>query len=193
MKGQAISTWNSEGAAAAPARARAPLEAVLAGGVLRHGEMVQFVLRPSRWFIVLSSLRSLAIIVILTVLAVIFADEIRDPRHRAVEVGAFLAAARLGWAVLAWMGRLYVLTDTRLLALSGVFSTEVFECPLRRVARALLERPLRERLCRTGSIVIIPQDETCPAGVWQTVSRPAEIHQRVLAAIARARGAGNGG
>jgi len=188
----AVWTCPSDNAAAAPARAHAPLEAVLSGQVLRHGEIVQLVLRPSRWFIVLSSLRSLALIVILTVLAVIFDDAIRDPRHWSVEIGAFLAAARLGWAILVWMGRLYVLTDMRVLALSGVLNTEVFECPLRRVARTLVERPLKERLCRTGSILIIPQDENCPIGVWQTINNPAQVHQRLLAAVARAKGAGNG-
>ncbi len=43
-----------------------------------------------------------------------------------------------------------------------------------------------------GSIEIIPRDESMPTAVWQTVSRPREVHKRIIAAINRARESGTG-
>lgn len=154
---------------------------------MRDGELVMLVLRPSRWFILLSSLRFLAIVAILVISGVILDGRIPIRARQCVEIGIFLMAGRLMWAVLQWMGRYYLLTDVRIMRLSGVFSVEIYDCPLRRVARAILEISFKERLVGIGSIVIVPQDEQSPLGHWQMVSRPREVHHQVAAAIARAK------
>ena len=69
----------------------------------------------------------------------------------------FLLAGRIMWAVLQWMGRLYVLTDMRIVRLSGVFNVEIFDCALRKVATTRLTRTFREKLWRLGSIEIQPR------------------------------------
>jgi hypothetical protein len=180
----------SEGAAA-PAATATSASALLAGHLLRNGELVLLLLRPSKWFILLSGIKFLAAVAIVTALAVIFRDKLHyllnQPAHSIVEVGIFAMAGRLMWAVLQWMGRLYVLTDLRILSLSGVFSVEVFDCPLRRVARTLLEATFKEQVCRIGSITIIPQDEHLPMGNWRMVGRPRQVHEKILATIARAK------
>lgn len=187
------STHPSEGAAAQPAVAvpANPAAALLAGHVLRDGELVLLMMRPSRWFILLSSIKFLAVVAIVTALGVIFHERLRyignQPVNRIIEAGIFLMAGRIMWAILQWMGRLYILTDMRILALSGVFTVDVFDCPLRRVARTLLEATFKEQLCRIGSITIIPQDEHLPIGVWRMISRPREVHEKILATIARAK------
>ena len=112
---------------------------------------------------------------------------------RAAEVGAFLIAGRVMWAVLQWMGRLYVLTDLRMLRLSGVFSVDIFDCPLRKVGEARLYRSFRERCLRLGSIEIIPSDDACPPGDWRTIKRPAEVLETVQATVRRAKQGGIGG
>lgn len=176
-----------EGAAAAPISQ--PSVAILAKHMLRDGELVLLILRPSRWFILLSSLKFLAAIAILTTAGLILTDD-RYLRQSLAQVAAFLMAGRLMWAILQWMGRLYILTDLRIVRLSGVFSIEVFDCPLRRVARTFLEITLKERLCRIGSITIIPQDEELPLGTWQMVARPRQVHEQIQATIARAKQGG---
>ena len=60
------------------------------------------------------------------------------------------------WAVLQWSSRLYVLTDMRIVAISGVFNAQIFDCALRKIARTRLIFSSRERICRLGSIEIIP-------------------------------------
>lgn len=174
-------------AAAAPAEAAPTSVAMLALHTIRDGELVLLILRPSRWFILLSSLRFLAVVAIFMILAVIFDEKLLHTSSAYVEAGAFLMAARLMWGVLHWMSRLYILTDYRILRLSGIFHIDIFDCPLRRVARTMLDITFQERLCRIGSIVIIPQDDEKPLGVWQMVSRPRRIHEQIQAAIARAK------
>jgi hypothetical protein len=94
---------------------------------------------------------------------------------------------RLTWSTLQWMGRLYILTDLRILRLAGVFTVDAYECPLRRIARTRIVRTSRERIVGVGSIEIIPQDEERAIDTWQTVARPKEVHETIVAAINRAK------
>jgi hypothetical protein len=107
-----------------------------------------------------------------------------------IEAGLFVLAGRVMFAVLQWMSRLYILTDLRVIRLSGVFNVELFDCPLRKIARTRLIYTMRERLFGLGSIEIIPQDENIPIGVWQTIARPRAIHDKLVATINRAKQGG---
>src|SRR5687767_2136535 len=55
----------SDCGAASPTAAVTPLGALLARHVIRDGEVVLLALKPSRWFILLSSLRFIAVVSIL--------------------------------------------------------------------------------------------------------------------------------
>jgi hypothetical protein len=171
-------------AVAHPGRSATSLAVLLTSHVLRDGELVLLILRPSLWFIVLTSLRFIAVVLILLCTAIVLDDS------RAVVYGSFATlavAGRIGWAVLQWMNRLYILTDMRILRLSGVFGVEIHDCPLRKINRTYLLRPFKERICRVGTIVIEPQPKTCPPTAWQIVARPLEVHRQVESAIRRAR------
>jgi uncharacterized membrane protein YdbT with pleckstrin-like domain len=114
---------------------------------------------------------------------------LRDAAARSVaEIAVVLILGRLTWSILQWMGRLYVLTDYRIVRLSGVFTIDVFDCALRRVAETRMTRTFRERLLRLGSIEITPGDDgsTMP-GIWQTIRKPNEILAKVQATIERAK------
>jgi hypothetical protein len=185
----------SEGAAGAvaPPTAVTSLATLLSRHVLRDGELVILLLKPSVWFIPLSSLRFAAIVMIL--MAAVFLFDL-DDKYGAlntlsvIEAGVFLIAGRLMWAVMQWTARLYVLTDMRILRVSGVFNVSIFDCPLRKVARTRLLFTTRERLVATGSIEVIPLEEEAPEGVWQTIARPRQVHEQVVAAINRAKQGG---
>jgi hypothetical protein len=181
----------SEGGAAAAAAAEAavstPVGALMAGHVLRDGELVLLILRPSKWFILLSSLKFLAIVTIFAIFGVMFDEALHVHPRRTIEAAVWIGIARVTWAVLQWMGRLYILTDMRILRLSGVFTVSVFDCALRKVARTLLDLSLAERLFRIGSIVVIPQDEEAPIFQWHMVARPRQVHKQILSAIHRAK------
>ena len=180
------------GATAADATApfRTSLAALLTGHILRDGEVVLLILKPSMWFIVFASMRFAAAGLIVLIAAKLWVHD-----HRAINsiyyLVTFLLAGRVMWAVLQWMARLYVLTDLRIVRLSGVFNVEIFDCALRKVGQVRLTRTFREKLWRLGSIEIVPADESSPPSVWQTVKRPAEVHAKVAATVERAKQGGH--
>lgn len=182
----------SEGGAAAAADAlpfRTSLAALLTGHILRDGEVVLLILKPSLWFIAFSAMRFAAAVLIIAIGAQLWMDHSRAAESIAY-AGAFLLAGRVMWAVLQWMGRLYVLTDLRIVRLSGVFNVEIYDCALRKVGTTRLTKTFREKLWRLGSIEILPSDDSCAPSVWQTVKRPAEVHAKVQATIERAKQGG---
>lgn len=161
------------------------LAQLLAGHVLQDGEVVLLILKPSLWFILFSTMRFAA-----GVLIAVIAAELWLPRQAArwyVDAGLFLLFGRLLWSVLQWMGRLYVLTDLRILRLSGVFTVEIFDCTLRQVSQTRLVYSFRERLWRLGSIEVTPRDDATPPVLWQTVRHPVEVQEQIVAAIRKAK------
>jgi hypothetical protein len=178
-------------AAASPTAAVTPLGALLARLIVRDGEVVLLVLKPSFWFILLSSLRFIATVAIFAMGAITLEGRYNREWFY-LEAAIFLVAGRIMFSVLQWMGRMYVLTDMRVIRLSGVFKLEIFDCALRKVARTQITTSLKERLCGTGSIEITPADETCPPGVWQTIRRPREVHELIVATINKAKHTGYG-
>ena len=182
---------NAEAAVAAPARVSS-LAALLTGHLLQNGEIVLLVCKPSLWFIVLTSLRWAAVIAILLVAAKIYDQKLPANNALYVEAGVFVLAGRIMWAIVQWMGRLYVLTDLRILRLAGIFSVDIFDCPLRRVARTRIVYTTRERITRLGTIEIIPGDEKIPVAQWQMVAQPLVVHDQIIAAVNRAKQGGIG-
>jgi hypothetical protein len=155
--------------------------------ILRDGEIILLMLKPSLWTILFGALPAIGIALI-----VMFSSCLWAPHHVhiGVEVGMMLIAARGAWAVLTWAGRLYLLTDMRVLRISGVFTHEIHDIPLRKVARTRLTTSFRERLWRLGSIEIIPESEQWPWSVWQTIAKPHEVHETIRRAISRAKQGG---
>jgi hypothetical protein len=190
-------TEDAAGAAVAPATATTPLAALLSRHLLQEREVLQLLLKPSQWFIVTSSLRFAAIVLIAVIAAQLLEDRLNynySARGYA-ELATFLIAGRVMWATLQWMGRLYLLTDLRILRLGGVFRIDIVACPLRKVARTRLTRTMRERLLHLGSIEILPQtdtDESLPDFAWQTIARPVQVQEQIVAAINRAKHPGRG-
>lgn len=155
--------------------------------ILRDGEVIQLILKPSLWTIVFATLPAVGVALIVMISTCIW---LPHHVHIAVEIGSMLIACRAAWAVLTWAGRLYLLTDLRIVRIAGVFSPQIHDIPLRKVARTRLTAGFRERLCRLGSIEIIPESEQWPWSVWQTLAQPQWVHEAVQKAIARAKQGG---
>ena len=183
----------AEGAGAAAVDAppaATSMAALLTRHVLRDGELVILLLKPSAWFIVFASLRFSAVVLLLMGAVFIFDLHQRFEMFNTLSViqsGLFLIGARVMWSLLQWTSRLYVLTDLRIVAISGVFNVSIFDCALRKVARTRLLMSARDRIVRVGSIEIIPFDEEAPEGLWQTIARPRQVHEQVVATINRAK------
>jgi hypothetical protein len=183
----------SEGAATAeapPLTIVPSLATLLTRHILRDGELVLLILRPSLWFVPLGGIKFITATLICMIASKVFADRLPGNPAVYVQAGAFVIVGRLMWGVLQWMGQLYVLTDLRIVRIAGVFGVDIFDCPLRKVARTRIIRTTRERVLGLGSIEIIPQDEEAPTGVWQTIGSPKRVHQQVLQTIRRAKQGG---
>lgn len=167
------------------------LATLLTSHILQDGEIVLLILKPSVWFVLISCLRFLATVLIFIIGSILLDERLPYKSIVYVDVGIFLIAGRVMWSVLNWMGRVYVLTDRRIITLSGVFTIDIFDCPLRRVARTRIVYSTRERVLRLGSIQIIPSDEELPDGLWQMVARPLEVHESIVAAINRTKAGGS--
>lgn len=190
LRNPVLHSGPADAAAAAPSGAPAAAPAVatlLTRHIIQDGEVILLMLKPSILFIVLSMTKFAAVVFMIMIGTAMYDEQVPGHARTWVEIGVFVLAARLMWAVLQWMGRLYILTDMRVICLSGVGQTSIFDCPLRKVVRTRILRTMRERIFRLGSIEIIPSDENLPIGVWQTISRPVEVNDQIVAAINRAR------
>lgn len=181
-----------EGAAAVPAkRPAAPALAVLLSShILRDGEVVLLIIKPSLWFILFNSLTMMAAMAIFAMAATLWLPP--NIAWYYVEAAIFVAMGRVMWATLQWINRLYILTDLRVLRLSGVFTIDIFDCPLRRIAQTRVMVGNRERVCRLGSIEIQPSDDQRTPGVWQTIRKPRVVNETLQQAIAKAKSGGSG-
>lgn len=164
-----------------------PVRDAVPAHLLNGGEIVHFAIKPSPWFVVLVSLRWLAVAIVLAVLA---SRDVMPYGYRwyLYQLAAAVAGARLAWAILEWVSRLYVLTNRRVMRIRGVFNVELFECQLSKLQNTFATFSLPERITRAGTITF----QTAAAGgggggtaSWRVVSRPLEIHERLREAIRR--------
>lgn len=167
---------------------RVSLAALLAGHVIQDGEIVQMILKPSRWFIVLNSLFFSGLVIVFFALLHVTDWHLSEPRST-LQLIILLIAARMMWSALQWMGRYYILTNHRLIRLSGVFDVQIMSIPLRKVSSVRLYRTVSERLLNKGSLEIIAQGY--PVLLWQTFSRPKHVYECVRAAVIRSQSNGH--
>lgn len=173
-------------AAVDPAAATS-IATLLTRHIVRDGEIILLTIKPSLWTIFFAALPAAGLAVIAIIGARLWAQH---HVHISVEIGTMVVAARAGWAVLNWIGKLYLLTDMRIVRISGVFSPQIHDIPLRKVARTRVTASVRERLWRLGSIEIIPETDHWPWSVWQTISRPKQVDETIRRAVSRAKQGG---
>lgn len=170
--------------------ALSPLAALFTAHMIPDGEIVLLLIKPSLWFIPLTAAFPLGFAAVLALVPRLVA--LPGAPSAYLNGAILLAAVSLMWATVQWMGRYYVLTDMRVMAMSGVFQTSIQQCLLRKVARVRMLRTFRDRLLGLGSIEVIPQQEESPIVFWATVGRPKMVKDRVQQAVGRAKGTGRG-
>jgi hypothetical protein len=185
---------NSGRGAVNPAGGAATLSAAAAEiprTVLQGGEEIILAVRPSLWFIFLRSLPGGAILVV--IVAALWIVE-RFGRGLPVATGAVLLALGLFFAILVfiraaiqWTGRLYVLTNRRLLTFRGGFTPDVYECPLARVSDVVVVHYGCERVLGVGSAAFTIEANPYARPGWIHIRRIDDVVDEVRRAVARAR------
>lgn len=170
---------------------RARAAALVPEELLQPGEIIILLLKPSPWYILLGSLRSIVIIFLLYLLA----QSMREPiynwvglAHRDLVVLAVAAVGvRLFWQFLEWLSRVYILTDRRVVRIKGVIRIYVFEASLKQIQHTNVYMSLRERIFGLGTIAFTTAGTAGVEASWLMVSRPMEVHRKVVQTLQRYR------
>ena len=163
-------------------------EAMLPADLLQGGETILLIVKPSPWYILLSILGPLVVLIALTVIAYVLAANATIPglnRREAIAAGTLVLAARITWQVLEWLSRIYVLTDRRVIRRMGVLRTFTFETSLRNIQHTELIRTIRERLFCLGTVGFATAGTDVFEAFWVMVARPQAVHRRLVQAINR--------
>jgi hypothetical protein len=173
----------SERPAALAARPKAAVRLELDGD-----ELIQLSIKPSLWYIPLTSANILMLVAVLGVACALAMRAGATPvTVMPFQILACLAAVRIGVAMLQWASRLYVLTNRRVLRFEGVLKVSVAECRLKQIGGVDVRPSWLGRGIRLGSIHMRPADEDARAIVWADVARPQEIHELLVRAIRKAQ------
>ena len=164
-----------------------PAASVLARDLVDQDEVIILLIRPSLWYVPLSSFGSLVFIALVT-FALAYMSRLpwtnwNDTQVFALGVG--LSALRLGWQMLEWMSRAYVLTDRRVITRGGVIRTAVVQAPLKNIQHTAVFASLRERVTSLGTIGFATAGSDSFESLWLMVRNPHHVHKTVLEAIRR--------
>lgn len=173
--------------AALPSQIRA--NTLLPAELIQPGEIIILLLKPSPWFILLESLRSFAVVIaaILLTLAAANFTGFGVRRRDLVAVAVVILGVRLFWQFLDWLGRVYVLTDRRIIRVRGVIRIQVYEAQLKQIQHTITSFSARERLFALGTIGFATAANGAIEVQWRMIDHPLEVHQTVIKALSRYR------
>ena len=161
--------------------------ALLGKDLVQDGEIILLMLRPSLWFVMLSSLGSLVMIALFT-FALAYVSQTSWAAWndtQAFAIGMGLVALRLGWQFLEWLSRVYILTDRRIITRSGVLRVAVFEAQLKNIQHTSVFAQVRERVCGLGSIGFATAGSDTFDAFWVMIKQPFAVHRTVVETIRR--------
>ena len=158
---------------------------IIAPSLLLPAEVVIFELKPSLWYVAMTSLPIAAVGVAVVLLALTIEELTPALRHWGLIIGIWVVGVRLAVALLQWLGRTYVLTDRRVLMQYGVFDVRVECMGLEEIENTFVAQASAQRVLSIGTLFF--QCGLAPrAGLaWEHISHPKEIHAHVIAQIDR--------
>jgi hypothetical protein len=159
--------------------------------ILQDGEEILLVVKPSAWQVVLGSLPTL----LLTALAAagVFAGprlglRVAESVRSLVLLGcAALAALRLAAMSIRWVGRLYILTNRRVIRMGGAVSTCLADCPLSHISDIAVVSATAERWFALGSLLFTVDGRFRDEIGWMNLAHPHQVAEEVRKAIAHDR------
>lgn len=169
--------------------------ALLPQQLLQGGEVIILLIKPSPWYIVLESLRFLAVIAALLAAALASTGWLAGytkldlvlTKLDLVLLALGIMGARLVWQFLEWLSRVYVLTDRRVIRIMGFFRVQVFETQLKKIQHTVTLFSIRERLFSLGTIGFATAGTDAVEAIWRMVSKPLEVHRVVIETLNRYR------
>lgn len=174
---------------AQPANPVASVAKSAAAEMLEGGEIIILAIRPSGWFVILDSL---SVMIFAGVLAAGLKIASTMPQvqlpidlRTGLTIACGLVWLQLLVACFRWAGRLYILTNHRVMTIRGVLRPNITQCYLRRLAGADLRGNFFERLLGLGTIKFRPAESQDPPGDWEKISRPAQTVRKIQEAMSK--------
>jgi hypothetical protein len=156
----------------------------LPGGVVDGGEIVVMAIKPSMWRPLLASAPALAICMLAAGVVAGLAEPLGGLSPAVLaQIILLIALARLAIAIALWIPTWYVLTNRRVIHIEGVREPRIGSIPLVEVRNTYLHVSPGERVTRLGTITMVTDQSERPAMIWQSVSRPSEVHAKLRRAI----------
>lgn len=164
--------------------------ALLPEQLLHGGEIIILLLKPSPWYIVLEPLRFWIVELVLLIAGLwLIQRGYSLPLDSAdlILLAMGVAGARLAWQFLEWLSRIYVLTDRRIITVSGVLRVQIFETKLQKIQHTVALFSIRERLFGLGTIGFATAGTATMETTWRMIAKPLEVHQKVVETLNRYR------
>lgn len=165
--------------------------APLTRDLVADDEVIILLLRPSLWFVVLSCFYNLIFIALITFALAYMAKFMSQlpgigwSDRQAFGLGLGMAGLRIGWQFLEWLSRVYVLTDRRVIARSGVLRVAVFQAPLKNIQHTAVFASMRERTTGLGTIGFATAGSDTFEAFWSMIRNPFGVHKIVVETIER--------
>lgn len=180
----------------APSRARdiAVQLASLPSDVVDGGEIVILAIKPAVWRPFIES--GGWIIGACAAAMAIGAFEVAPAglsQRTAIQLVLLVGLARLGVAILKWIPTWYVLTNRRVMTISGIRMPRVSSMLLVDIRNTYLNRSLAERWAALGTITCMSGEEPCVPQVWQCVADCQAVHEQIRHAVDQAIDGQSGG
>ena len=163
-------------------------EALFPAELLEGGEVVLLAIKPSGWFVLLASWPVLATAGLIAFGMFLFEEFFyaAGPQRAVLLVCVAAGCLRAIFACFQWVGRLYVLTNQRVMRICGVMRVDIFTCPLKQIGEVVLTATFLERPLRLGTLHFEPVGGGLEAD-WLCIARPEEVKGQIEQAIRRTR------
>ncbi|MHC4717507.1 MAG: hypothetical protein ACYS5V_11090 [Planctomycetota bacterium] len=157
--------------------------------LLGDNEIIVLAVKPSGWFALTASAPVVAAAAVAAILAVLI-GRLRpfEPQQAVLSFCAAVGFGRIMIACWQWIGRTYVLTNLRVIAVRGLVSPQVQAAGLTDVHQVTLCPTLPERAVGIGTIYCLGRPEARDGLAWQGVARPQEVCEVIDEAVRRAQG-----
>ncbi len=161
------------------------IDELLPGDLLADDETVIFAIKPSLWAIAFVSFRTVAVASVLALLTYILGPAFHLGKYGLylIELCGFVVLGRVGFALLQWASRTYVLTDRRIIRIRGVLTIDIFQSSLTRIQNTFMVLTLPERLFGLGDIEFTTAGTGGVEAVWRHLKNPLPIHHQLLRAM----------
>ena len=149
--------------------------------LLHKDETVQLAIKPSLWLIAFFSVKIVTSAFTTAILTTLFANKLGLADYSAAIIWSSggLALGRVAFALLEWASRSYVLTDKRVIKVSGVFRVDIFQCELTRVQNTFMALTLPQRILGLGHIAFATAGTGAIEATWHYCRNPLNVHETI--------------